>query len=89
LVLFLHHLFLLLHLHLGTLGDHALILLPSIFDAIGSLLVLAFPNLGSNSAILSFHFDASCLQGDTHEMALILHVSLLDNQQGTLESSFL
>lgn len=77
-MLFLHHFFLLLYLHFGTLGDHALILLPPILGAIGSLLVLAFPNVGSNCAILSLHFDASCLQGDTHEVALILHMSLLD-----------
>jgi hypothetical protein len=60
-MLFLHHLFLPLYLNLGTLGDHALILLSSIFDAIGSLMFLTFPNLGSNGAFLSFHFDASCL----------------------------
>lgn len=87
-MLSLDHLFLLLHFHLCTFSYHPFIPLSTIFNLASSFLVLFLPDLGGDGAIFPLHFDASGLEGDAHEMFLILVVSFLGRKGGTLESSF-
>jgi hypothetical protein len=70
----LDHLFLLLHFHLCAFSYHLFVPLSAIFDLVSGFLILLLPDLGGNGAIFSLHFDASGLQGDAHEVFLILAV---------------